>query len=77
MSSGKLWPACLPKKDYTDDRGIFAGWLDQEPFYRWETDTIQAYEDTYLTLKKVEVVDVNLFHFYDIQLMLSFFRWST
>ena len=61
MSPGKLWPACLPKKDYTDDRGIFAGWLDQEPFYRRVTDTIQAYEDTYLTLKSVEVMDVNLY----------------
>ena len=56
MSPGRLWPACLPKKDYTDDRGIFAGWLDQEPFYRRVTDTIQAYEDTYLTLKSVEVI---------------------
>ena len=61
MSPGKLWPACLPKKDYTDDRGIFAGWLDQEPFYRRVTDTIQAYEDTYLTIKTVEVMDVNLY----------------
>ena len=55
MSPGKLWPACLPKKNYIDKQGIFGGWLDQEPFYRLTTNSILAYERTYLTLKSVEV----------------------
>ena len=55
MSPGKLWPACLPKKDYIGKQGIFGGWLDQEPFYRLTTNSILAYEKNYLTLKSVEV----------------------
>ena len=55
MSKGKLWPACLPKKSYTEKRGIFGGWLDQEPFYRLSTDSLLAYEKNYLTLKAVQV----------------------
>ena len=57
MNPGKLWPACLPKKEYSEDQGIFGGWLDQEPFYRLTTNSIQAYENTYLTLKSVKVRD--------------------
>ena len=55
MSKEKLWPACLPKKSYTEKRGIFGGWLDQEPFYRLSTDSLLAYEKNYLTLKAVQV----------------------
>ena len=55
MSKEKLWPACLPKKSYSDKRGIFGGWLDQEPFYRLSTDSLLAYEKNYLTLKAVQV----------------------
>ena len=55
MIKKKLWPACLPKKSYTDKRGIFGGWLDQEPFYRLSTDSLHAYEKKYLTLKAVQV----------------------
>ena len=52
---GTLQPACLPKKSYSSERGIFAGWLDQEPFYRTSTNNIDAYEREYLTLKTTEV----------------------
>ena len=55
MSEKTLTPACLPQKDYTNERGIFAGWLDQEPFYRVGTADIQTYEEEYLTLRRVEV----------------------
>ena len=55
MTPGKLWPACLPKKNYIGKQGIFGGWLDQEPFYRLTSNSIQAYERTYLTLKSVQV----------------------
>ena len=55
MSKKKLWPACLPKKSYTNKRGIFGGWLDQEPFYRLSTDSLLAYEKKFLTLKAVMV----------------------
>ena len=55
MSKKKLWPACLPKKSYTNKRGIFGGWLDQEPFYRLSTDSLLAYEKKFLTLKAVRV----------------------
>ena len=27
MDKEKLWPACLPKKEYAENRGIFGGWL--------------------------------------------------
>ena len=60
MSPGKLWPACLPKKNYISKKGIFGGWLDQEPFYRLTINSIQAYERTYLTLKSVEVTQTVL-----------------
>ena len=55
MRKKKLWPACLPKKSYTEKRGIFGGWLDQEPFYRLTTDSLLAYEKKFLTLKAVMV----------------------
>lgn len=55
MGKKKLWPACLPKKSYTSKRGVFGGWLDQEPFYRLSTDSLLAYEKTFLTLKAVTV----------------------
>ena len=51
MKDNALSPACLPQKEYNDERGIFAGWLDQEPFYRVATTNIQTYEEEYLTLK--------------------------
>ena len=60
MTPGKLWPACLPKKNYIGKQGIFGGWLDQEPFYRLTSNSIQAYERTYLTLKSVEVTQTVL-----------------
>ena len=55
MTKKKLWPACLPKKSYTNKRGIFGGWLDQEPFYRVGTDSLLAYQKKFLTLKTVMV----------------------
>ena len=55
MEKKKLWPACLPKKSYTNKGGIFGGWLDQEPFYRLSTDSLLAYEKKFLTLKAVRV----------------------
>ena len=57
LEEGELWPACLPKKDYNGNEGIFGGWLDQEPFYRLTTNSILAYEKNYLTLKSVEVTE--------------------
>ena len=55
MQEGTLSPACLPQKDYESESGIFAGWLDQEPFYRLSTTSIESYEKEYLTLRTVEV----------------------
>ena len=55
MKEGALAPACLPQRDYEGERGIFAGWLDQEPFYRISTNDIRDYEREYLTIKQVEV----------------------
>ena len=55
MERGTLSPACLPEASYTNPKGIFAGWLDQEPFYRLSTTNIRAYEREYLTIKTVEV----------------------
>lgn len=46
MKEGVLWPACLPKKRYTSQRGIFAGWLDQEPYFRTSTNNIKNYVET-------------------------------
>ena len=60
MTPGKLWPACLPKKNYIGKQGIFGGWLDQEPFYRLTSNSILAYERTYLTLKSVQVTQTVL-----------------
>ena len=55
MERGTLSPACLPESSYTNPRGIFAGWLDQEPFYRISTTDIRDYEQEFLTIKTVEV----------------------
>ena len=55
MKEGTLSPACLPERSYKSERGVFAGWLDQEPFYRVSTDNIFAYEREYQTIKRVEV----------------------
>ena len=55
MREGTLSPACLPQRGYEGERGFFAGWLDQEPFYRLSTINIQDYERQYLTIRKVEV----------------------
>ena len=55
MREGTLSPACLPQRDYESEKGIFAGWLDQEPFYRLSTSSIKSYEREYLTLRTVEV----------------------
>ena len=55
MEKKKLWPACLPKKSYTNK----GGWLDQEPFYRLSTDSLLAYEKKFLTLKAVWVRNCN------------------
>ena len=44
MEGGTLWPACLPESSYTNPKGVFAAWLDQEPFYRLSTTDIEAYE---------------------------------
>ena len=60
MREKTLAPACLPQKDYKNERGIFAGWLDQEPFYRVATADIQTYEEEYLTLRRVEVCQITL-----------------
>ena len=56
MEGGTLSPACLPESSYTSSKGVFAGWLDQEPFYRLSTTNIRAYEREYLTIKTVEVL---------------------
>ena len=55
MKEGSLAPACLPQKGYKGERGIFASWLDQEPFYRLSTIDIRDYEREYLSIRKVEV----------------------
>ena len=55
MEAGTLSPACLPEESYKKESGLFAGWLDQEPFYRLSTSNITSYEREYLTLKTVEV----------------------
>ena len=55
MQEGSMAPACLPERSYESERGIFAGWLDQEPFYRISTNNIQAYEREFLRIKSVEV----------------------
>ena len=55
MKQGNLSPACLPEKNYESEMGIFAGWLDQEPFYRLSTSNIETYEREYQTLRTVQV----------------------
>ena len=55
MKEGTLSPACLPQRSYKHGNGVFAGWLDQEPFYRVSTINIQAYEREYLRIKTVKV----------------------
>ena len=55
MKDGTLTPACLPQKSYTRKRGIFAGWLDQEPFFRVSTNNLKGYERAYLKIRQVEV----------------------
>ena len=62
MRKERLWPACLPRKpsEYTSKRGIFAGWIDQEPFHRVGTDSIAAYEINFLTLRATQVIESNL-----------------
>ena len=55
MKEGPLTPACLPQRGYEGERGIFAGWLDQEPFYRLSSVDIRDYEREYLTIRTVEV----------------------
>ena len=30
INKGTLSPACLPQRSYESERGIFAGWLDQD-----------------------------------------------
>ena len=59
MNDKTLAPACLPQKEYGSKRGIFAGWLDQEPFYRVSTTDIETYEEEYLTLRRVEVEETD------------------
>ena len=60
MKKEALWPACLPKKlsEYVGSKGIFSGWLDQEPSYRVSTNKISAYEFNYLTLQTTLVETV-------------------
>ena len=55
MKEKTLSPACLPQKEYKSEKGLFAGWLDHEPFYRVGTGDIQALEEEYLTVKRVQV----------------------
>ena len=52
-----LRPACLPKQEqeYSSKRGFFAGWLDQEPFYRAGINNIPAYEREFLFPRTIEV----------------------
>ena len=74
MSPGKLWPACLPKKEYNGVEGIFGGWLDQEPFYRLTTNSLLAHEKNYLTLKSVEVTETVEIKYHSD---LEHSRWNT
>ena len=60
-----LWPACLPKLKYSDTRGIFGGWLDQEPFYRTSSGSITDYQDAYQRLKTTQVT-LNLHYLLDL-----------
>ena len=55
MKDGTLTPACLPQKSYIKKRGIFAGWLDQEPFYRVSNLNIQDYDTQYLKIRQLVV----------------------
>ena len=55
----ELFPACLPKQEYSSNKGIFAGWLDPEPYYRVSpTENLGTYRRTYLQTKQVLVEEV-------------------
>ena len=60
LKEKKLYPACLPKEKYsTSNRGIFAGWLDPEPYYRIEGEIdMDTYRNTYLLTRQVLVEEV-------------------
>jgi len=59
MARKVLWPACLPKEKYTTQRGIFAGWLDPEPYYRIDEDRdLKTYRNNYLFTKQLQVEEV-------------------
>ena len=40
LEEGKLWPACLPRLEDTEDsnKNFFAGWKDQEPLHKLDSD---------------------------------------
>ena len=50
-----LRPACLPRREYPSQNGQFAGWLDQEPYYRQEELTVDVLERQYGFLRTVRV----------------------
>ena len=59
MERGKLWPACLPRRNYSSKRGEFAGWLDPEPYYRIDGDTdIDVYRANYFFKRRLQVEEV-------------------
>ena len=66
MERGTLSPACLPEKSYSDQRGIFAGWLDQEPFYRVSNLNIQDYDTQYLKIRQLVVRPNVLFNLHNM-----------
>lgn len=54
-----LYPACLPKEQYSTGRGIFSGWLDPEPYYRQTGDiNLETYRQNYLFARQVLVEEV-------------------
>ena len=55
MKPGKLYPACLPKRSYKEKKGIFAGWLDQEPYFRVATASLEVYNNNYKFIKQTNV----------------------
>jgi len=55
----KLYPACLPKPQYESTKGIFAAWLDPEPYYRVNDErTLKTYRRNYQYLKQVQMEEV-------------------
>ena len=72
MKARKLWPACLPRRpeEYTGKQGIFAGWIDQEPFYRVSTDKISTYEMNYLTLRATQVQSLTICRLFSSKLFV-------